>query len=541
MPELFAFILALSGAIILIPPLIHVAGRLQLVDIPDHRKVHTGAVPRVGGIAMVGAFLLPSVLWVPFDPATVSFLLGVVVLFIFGVLDDRGDLDYKYKFLGQFVAAALVILYGDVRVDVVPFFGYDAVPAYVSIPLTFLFIVGVTNAINLADGLDGLAAGTTVLSLAMISLLAWLADAQAVLLLALIAMGAVVGFLRFNTHPARIFMGDTGSQFLGFTVATLAVVLTQSVNSALNPALPLLILGMPILDTIVVMVRRIMRGQSPFKPDKKHVHHQLLALAFDHHEAVILIYLAQSFFVLSAFVFRYESDLVVVGIYVVACSVISVALFIAGRSNWRFRKEGETSALMGWMYRADQARFVRALPVAVLGFVVPLYLLVGAMTVDTVTPDLGLASAVLFAALLVRLIFGYAVWFLFLRFLIYMAVAFVGYLVVLSGPLLPDGLHWVGMFFFGLLALLCILGMRYSSDNVIRSTPTDVLVALSVIGLAFLPEDLIGEFDLVSLVVKMVILFYASEILIKNMKNRWNFLTVASLAAFGLLVVKAFL
>ena len=152
-------------------------------------------------------------------------------------------------------------------------------------------LVGITNAINLSDGLDGLAGGVTFLSLAAIAVLTYIAvDAGFMLLATMSIMGSILGFLRFNTFPARIFMGDGGSQFLGFSAGVLAILLTQSSNTALSPALPLLILGLPILDTLMVMGERIYEGRSPFVADRKHIHHRLLALGFHHYEAVVTIY-----------------------------------------------------------------------------------------------------------------------------------------------------------------------------------------------------------------------------------------------------------
>ena len=295
-----AFIVALAMTMALIPPLIRFAGKLQLLDQPGDRKVHVAAIPRVGGVAMVLGALLPLLLWVPLDQEVKSLLAGIGILFVFGVLDDRGDLDYRLKFLGQFLAAIVVVGYGGIVIEVVPFFGLDPVSPWFSMPLTVIAIVAVTNSINLADGLDGLAAGTMLLSLAGMGLLAYLADGLDILIVMLAVMGAVVGFLRFNTYPARVFMGDTGSQFLGFAVVTLLIILTQQTNPALNPALPLLLLGVPLFDTAFVIIRRIYYGKSPFVADKNHVHHQLLALNFDHYEAVVIIYLAQALFVVSA-------------------------------------------------------------------------------------------------------------------------------------------------------------------------------------------------------------------------------------------------
>jgi UDP-GlcNAc:undecaprenyl-phosphate GlcNAc-1-phosphate transferase len=158
-------------------------------------------------------------------------------------------------------------------------------PAWVAVPLTVVAIIGVTNAINLADGLDGLAGGISLLSFCCIGYLAYLEGDISVGLAALAFIGAIFGFLRFNTHPATIFMGDTGSQLLGFAAITLSLALTQR-QTALSPLLPLILLGFPVLDTLTVMITRILRKRSPFSADRNHFHHNLLDLGFRHPESV---------------------------------------------------------------------------------------------------------------------------------------------------------------------------------------------------------------------------------------------------------------
>ncbi len=233
-----------------------------------------------------------------------------------------GSLDYRLKFLGQFLAVFVIVFWGKVNIAVFPFAGMDPVPAYLSIPVTIIFLVGVTNAVNLSDGLDGLAAGVALLSLAAIALLANLASGDVIILVSFVVAGTIFGFLRYNTYPARIFMGDTGSQFLGFTVGVLSVMLTQQVNTALNPLLPLFLVGLPIVDTLFVMTRRIIEGRSPFEADKTHMHHRLLSLGMAHYEAVSVIYVSQLAFLLAAFLLRYQADIVVFAAYMVLTGLV---------------------------------------------------------------------------------------------------------------------------------------------------------------------------------------------------------------------------
>ena len=210
----------------------------------------------------VGA-LLPLCLWLPMDSTLVAYLLAVVVLLAFGVCDDRFTLNALTKVAGQLCAVLIVMLMGHVSIDTLMLGERIALPGWLGSSLTLLFLLGITNAINLSDGLDGLAGGTTLLCCAVLALLAHNWDLRFVETVSVVLMGAIVGFLRFNTHPARIFMGDAGSQFLGFSVGVLAILLTQQGATPISTAVPLLLIGLPVIDTLAVMALRLRSGRSP--------------------------------------------------------------------------------------------------------------------------------------------------------------------------------------------------------------------------------------------------------------------------------------
>ncbi|THB69784.1 MAG: undecaprenyl/decaprenyl-phosphate alpha-N-acetylglucosaminyl 1-phosphate transferase, partial [Gammaproteobacteria bacterium] len=309
-----SFILAMFISMLLIPPLIRFAPRIGLVDIPDERKVHVNAIPRVGGVAMVIAALVPMLLWLPKSQEFVIFLISVAIIYFFGVWDDRSDLNYKIKFFGQILAVVLVVIIGGVQIRYIPFMGLEPIAQWISIPLTIFTLLGITNAMNLVDGLDGLAGGTTLIGFGAIGLLSYISTESTgsgnpyIALIAISIMGSTLGFLRFNTHPARIFMGDTGSQFLGFAIGTLAIMVTQQDDMPYNPGIPLILLCWPIFDTLMVMFIRICQGKSPFVADKNHIHHRLLALGLDHYEVVFVIYLVQAILATIAFSLRNYAD-----------------------------------------------------------------------------------------------------------------------------------------------------------------------------------------------------------------------------------------
>ena len=230
--------------IVLIPILSSVAVKLNVMDMPDERKVHTFPIPKVGGIAMALSVVIPILLWAPVNNLIRSVTLASWVIVVFGIIDDYKNINYKVKFAAQIAAAVIVVFYGDLRIHTLGGMlspGME-LPGIVSIPLTLLVIVGVTNAINLSDGLDGLAGGICLLSFICLGYLSYRQGYQDPIILSVAIIGAIIGFLRYNTYPASVFMGDTGSQLLGFLFITLSLGLTQN-GSNLNPFLPLVFNG----------------------------------------------------------------------------------------------------------------------------------------------------------------------------------------------------------------------------------------------------------------------------------------------------------
>lgn len=533
------FTVALIMTVALIPPLIQFAERLKLVDMPGERKVHLATVPRIGGIGMVLSILIPMFLWVSRDATVLALLAGIGVIFIFGVWDDRGDLDYRLKFAGQFIAAAIVVLYGDVAIRIIPFFGFEPVSSWIYIPLSVFVLVAVTNAINLADGLDGLAAGVVLLSLAGVAILAVLSGGNNLVLITLAVIGSIVGFLRFNTYPARIFMGDAGSQFLGFSSGVLMIMLTQQVNTALNPAIPLLLLGVPVFDTLFVMTKRIYYGKSPFAPDKNHVHHQLLALNFDHYEAVILIYLIQAIFVFSGIAFRYQSDLYVVGGWLLVNVVLAAVLVSAGRANWRAH-ESRKRSILARLAESGYKQYLYTPALFLLRAGVCLLLFAGPVLVDQVEPQLAAMAAVLGVLLFLRLVFGSYLWFIYLRLLLYIAIAFVVYLVDEWLKGMDASLLLYEHVYLGVIVTALVIGARYKIDDAFKTTPTDYLIVLLILGSVLIPRLHAGADTVAPMAIKLVIMFYAIELLLPQMKGRWSTLPLAALWAFCVLAVKGF-
>ncbi|MCQ6561892.1 glycosyltransferase family 4 protein [Paenibacillus mendelii] len=308
------FIISLCLALVLTPFVIKLAYKVGAIDKPNHRKVHTKIMPRLGGLGIYAAFVggyfaikpfLPEGLLRNYDVNLINALLtGGTIIVIIGALDDRFELSAKVKLLGQIIAACVVVLGFGIKIDLLNIpFGETMQPiaSWISIPLTILWIVGVTNAINLIDGLDGLAAGVSGIAIGTILVMAAFMGFAPVILLSAILLGGVIGFLVYNFHPAKIFMGDTGSLFLGFGLATLSMLGFKQVTMV-SFVTPLLIIGVPLSDTFFAIVRRWINKKPIFAPDKGHLHHCLRELGYSHRRTVLIIYGIATFFGLCAIV-----------------------------------------------------------------------------------------------------------------------------------------------------------------------------------------------------------------------------------------------
>ncbi|MFT3775377.1 MAG: MraY family glycosyltransferase [Minicystis sp.] len=307
-----ALIIALVTVAILTPIVRVIALRLGAIAHPGGRHVHQTAIPRLGGLAIALGFLAP-VAWLYFTSPTVAAqfreiplrMIGLVVggaaMCAVGVVDDTRGIRAVHKLLLQIAVAVFAFACG-IRIVVVhlPLIG-DIHMWALALPLTVLWIVGVINAVNLIDGLDGLAAGVVFFAAVTNFIVGWLSAAPLVALLSGAIAGAVVGFLIYNFNPARIFMGDSGSYFLGYVLATTALVNTSVKGAtAVSLLVPIMALGVPIFDTLFAMVRRILERRPVFSPDRGHIHHRLLDMGLTHRRAVVIIYAVCGVFTVAA-------------------------------------------------------------------------------------------------------------------------------------------------------------------------------------------------------------------------------------------------
>ncbi len=285
-------------SLLLIPLSKKVAEHIGAIDMPNARKVHKVPMPRLGGFAIYGAFLVGYIFCGDKTPQMISILIGSFIIFITGLLDDIKPIKASYKFLAQAIAASIVVIYGQVYFNEITFLGLHLqFNLFFSYVLSIFFILAITNAINLIDGLDGLASGVSSIYFATIFIIAILLSSTTGLDFALtvIMFGATLGFLVFNFPPAKIFMGDCGSLFLGFMISVIALV-SFKVATLTSLFIPIVVLAIPIFDTVLAIFRRILKGESIGAPDKEHFHHQLLKLKFSPRVSVIIIYMINILF-----------------------------------------------------------------------------------------------------------------------------------------------------------------------------------------------------------------------------------------------------
>ena len=531
MNHILAMITATAVCMVVIPVMWRLAPRLGMIDQPDPRKVHSTAVARIGGWGIVLGSLLAVLLWMPIDRLLLAYILGSLVLLGFGAWDDSREMGHYPKFIGQFIAVGLVIFYGELYITTVPIFG--ALPAEIGIPFTLLAMVGMINAINHSDGLDGLAGGESLMSLIAIAFLAFAGDGLEAMIIAAAVIGGILGFLRYNTHPARIFMGDGGSQFLGFTLGFLVVLLTQRIDPALSQALPALLLGLPIIDIIAVLILRATGGMNFFRATRNHIHHRLLDLGFDHYETVLIIYAIQALLVTSAIVFRYDWDYVILGFYLLVTVLIFGSLTLAERLGWR---TGQAAPLAGWLSRVRHNPAINRGSLSWVGISISLFLVGGSLFISTVPQDFSLMSIPILIVMLAVLLFAKQDHVIAYRIAPYAVALFVVYLTIKYPPvILEPNYGIIEITFFALLALAIVMTFRHCKETQFNLTPTDYLILVGAIGVSFLSEHVIRDAAAAALFLKGVIVLYGCELLINHMRTRWNPLTLSSMGALGIL------
>ncbi len=547
MTYITALLLPLFATISLVPILIKISMRVKALDVPDARKVHTEPVPRIGGIVIaIGVFIPMLIWWNESDIFLRGYSVGAAIIVLFGFLDDVKGLDYKLKFSGQIAAALIVIYAGGVRITKLGMLLPEStvLPLWVSILVTVVLIVGITNAINLADGLDGLAGGVCLLSFCCICYLAFLQGDKVIMILSLSLTGAIFGFLRFNTHPASLFMGDSGSQFLGFSLVTTSIALTQT-DTALSPVLPLIIFGLPVLDTTIVMAKRIGQGHSPFLADRQHLHHRLLDIGLWHTEAVFVIYVIQAIFVITAFIFRFHSEWMLLTGYVSFAGLITFGFFLAKRTGFRLNRHGVFDTVFKTRLRILKKKgfFIIAF-FKIIEFGVPFLLLATCILPRAIPENVSILSLVLMAFLIFA-------WFLrkawLRRALVLSLYLLIPVIVYLSTDhiRLPEDYRYIFSlynFSFVFVVFFVILTLNLTKrKRGFRITTMDFLVLFIALIAPFIAGTYMEHKEIGSVVAKTIMLFFSFGVLIGELRDKMTGLVCATVCFLSLITVRGIL
>lgn len=315
---------------LIIPFVKKIAIHINALDIPNERKVHKVPIPRLGGLGIFIGFLVGYMI---FGQSTVqmnSILIGSFIIVLTGMIDDIKPINAKAKLLGQIFASCVIVFYGNILLNNVTVFGLDINFGIFAYPITILFIVACTNIINLIDGLDGLAGGiSSIFYLSTIVICFFQGRfTELELVLSLIMLGSTLGFLIHNFHPAKIFAGDSGALFMGFTIAVISL-LGFKTTAITSIFIPLMILAVPILDTLFAIIRRLLKHQKISTPDKQHLHHQLLKMKFSHRNTVLLIYGINILFAIASILYTLKDNQdVFIGRIIYGILMIIVLIFV---------------------------------------------------------------------------------------------------------------------------------------------------------------------------------------------------------------------
>ena len=324
---IYMIIVPFLFVVAIIPFIKKVAIHINALDIPNERKVHKVPIPRLGGLGIYMGFILGYILFGTMSIRMNAILIGSFIIIITGIVDDIKPIPAKVKFLFQVLAALVVTVYGQILLKDLSAFGFYIEFGIFSYVITVLFIVAIINCINLIDGLDGLAAGLSSIYFITIGIviLGWTHTFDLDAMLTFIMLGATLGFLCHNFNPAKIFMGDSGSMFLGYIIAVIALLGFKNVTLTTLLA-PICLLAIPIMDTLFAILRRLINKKPIDEPDREHLHHQLLNLHLSHRNTVLVIYLVDTLFAVAMLLYMLYDR--VVGIIIYSILFIIILIFI---------------------------------------------------------------------------------------------------------------------------------------------------------------------------------------------------------------------
>lgn len=548
MNYLFLIAAATMISLAVIPIMVRLAPKLGMMDMPDdNRKVHSNPIARVGGWGIIIGALIPVVTLTEIDSVVLCYLFGSITLLVFGALDDKHEMGHYMKFIGQFIAVIPMVYLGGLYVTDFPFFGDSFFPTWMAQLFTLVAMIGVINAINHSDGLDGLAGGEALFSLGALALLAWLSPGnELTITLALAAIGGLVGFLRYNTHPAMVFMGDGGSQFLGFTVGFLAILLTQHSDSTLSKSVVLLLLGLPVVDILIVLKKRAMSGSNIFLATRNHMHHRLLSVGFAHKESVVIIYSIHTFLVSCGVWLAHANDYLITALYLIVCATTYFLLNMAERSGWR---PGQTRI---FSFLSDSLAVIEKNQVLMHGsrrfleLAIPAYLVALSIWINDIPREFAIVAALLAVLLVLQHFNIYPFRVNARRGIIYITVVFVIYLSTI------DRITWqnpwavaLEIIFYSAVCMAIFLAIRFSPGRrkeEFKITSFDYLLLFLIVGALLFAKSplLFGNFNINIFIVVLAIVLYASELLLVERRERMDYLSWAAFLTLMIIAVRGF-
>jgi len=528
MVHFYSFVLALATSFFLMPAVIRLANKLNLVDKPGERKVHTQIIPRIGGVAVVTSFVFAILLFgsdkslLPQANILKGITIGALIVGMVGLLDDYSSLNPYVKFFGQIVAGSVALLISGLSITQIDVFGLFKLDLGIfSVPFTLLWIIGITNSINLMDGLDGLAAGIVSIALFFIGLIGYLQGSYILLFISVTLIGSTLGFLKYNAHPAQVFMGDVGSYFLGFVISMLTLIGSFKSATVMAIALPLTILGLPILDTAWAFTRRILKGKNPFSPDKLHIHHRLMGLGLGHGLTVMFMYGIASILgiiaVLSVYQYKFrELSLLMVSVFMVFAA-FKLVTFVRQQPTlkalFKTRVRPVPASLMFFL------RMTLFLPLVIRNLII-VALLLNVLILTSTSLEGIIIGIILIAGLIYLYLTSKREWYeQFMMFILFLSGTFIIFTAeqvidpvffgTISAEIFSNILYTV----IGILIFANIVIKRLSGNFL--SNPFEFFILLFVVSLNLMPPDMAVKYHLAAVSIKSIILFLGYRLLLE--------------------------
>jgi len=519
-----------------------IAARLGIMlDQPNSRKIHSEPIPRTGGPAVIIGSLLPLIVLFRGDRIILGLCLGAACILVIGIIDDLRDLSYKWKFVGQGFAATGALLVSGLRFHTFGelWQGFPLDLGLLSLPLGIFFLVATTNMINLSDGLDGLAGGICFLIFCAVGFLAYFQRDFRLLAFSICLLGAITGFLRYNTHPAIVFMGDTGSQFLGFAAGFSMLLLTQ-IKAVYSPIIPLYLIGIPFIDTTMVIFERLRQRRPIFRADNNHIHHKLLKMGLRHGESVMVIYVLQLGMILIAWTGRYADNAVLFVSFLFLTGVSLYFFTLDSRITWVVKYPNNNSSANPVKTRSAGSLIISRKMIAKATWygllcVLFLFYFVSPLVIKSISKSIGLYSVSMIVCLLLLKRFAIRDINIFLsisfNFLALYYILFTEYSK--QSFYMPfQYRHYYNILFF-VLAMFYI-GHLISTYERISFTTNDFLMLAVVVFLFFLPKDYIWTSHFRSMAVKFFLIFICIELFLKKLETKRDFALAPAVLALGL-------